>query len=140
MKEFKNLVLILLSDDDLLDDGERSSDNIAGLFQASKDAFLKAAAFNFSQAWFKVRGYDSSYGVISINGIEMNKLYDGRPQWGNWGGLNDVFRNQEFSNGLAASDNSFGNVLGTTNFTTRVSDYQAGGKVSICSNQQKLYR
>ena len=128
--------VILLSDDDLLDDGERSSDNIAGLFQASKDAFLKAAAFNFSQAWFKVRGYDSSYGVISINGIEMNKLYDGRPQWGNWGGLNDVFRNQEFSNGLAASDNSFGNVLGTTNFTTRASDYQAGGKVSSAATNK----
>ena len=125
-----------LLDDDLLDDGERSSDNIAGLFQSSKDAYLRAAAFNFSQAWFKVRGYDSSYGVISINGIEMNKLYDGRPQWGNWGGLNDVFRNQEFSNGLAASDHSFGNVLGTTNFTTRVSDYKAGGKVSTAATNK----
>ena len=98
IEEIHESSIILLSDDDLLDDGERSSDNIAGLFQSSKDAYLRAAAFNFSQAWFKVRGYDSSYGVISINGIEMNKLYDGRPQWGNWGGLNDVFRNQEFSN------------------------------------------
>lgn len=135
-EEIQESSIILLSDDDLLDDGERSSDNIAGLFQSSKDAFLRAAAFNFSQAWFKVRGYDSSYGVISINGIEMNKLYDGRPQWGNWGGLNDVFRNQEFSNGLSASDHSFGNVLGTTNFTTRVSDYKAGGKVSTAATNK----
>ncbi len=135
-EEIQESSIILLSDDDLLDDGERSSDNIAGIFQSSKDAFLRAAAFNFSQAWFKVRGYDSSYGVISINGIEMNKLYDGRPQWGNWGGLNDVFRNQEFSNGLSASDHSFGNVLGTTNFTTRVSDYQAGGKVSTAATNK----
>jgi len=136
IEEIHESSIILLSDDDLLDDGERSSDNIAGLFQSSKDAYLRAAAFNFSQAWFKVRGYDSSYGVISINGIEMNKLYDGRPQWGNWGGLNDVFRNQEFSNGLAASDHSFGNVLGTTNFTTRVSDYKAGGKVSTAATNK----
>lgn len=134
--EFQESSIILLSDDDLLDNGERSSDNIAGLFQSSKDAFLRAAAFNYSQSWFKVRGYDSKYGLISINGIEMNKLYDGRPQWGNWGGLNDVFRNQEFSNGIAAADHSFGNILGTTNFTTRVSDYKAGGKVSAAATNK----
>lgn len=135
-EDFQESSIILLSDDDLLDDGERSSDNIAGLFQASKDAYLRAAAFNYSQSWFKVRGYDSSYGVISINGIEMNKLYDGRPQWGNWGGLNDVFRNQESSNGIAASDFSFGNILGVTNFTTRASDYKAGGKVSLAGTNK----
>ncbi len=125
--------LILLTDDDLLDDGERSSDYTAGLFQSSKDAFLRAASFNFSQAWFKVRGYDSSYGSILINGIEMNKLYDGRPQWSNWGGLNDVFRNQEFSNGIQASENNFGGLLGSTNFKTRASEYRPGGKISFAS-------
>ena len=125
--------LIFLTDDDLLDDGERSSDYTAGLFQSSKDAFLRAASFNFSQAWFKVRGYDSSYGSILINGIEMNKLYDGRPQWSNWGGLNDAFRNQEFSNGIEASENNFGGILGTTNFITRASEFRAGGKVSYAS-------
>jgi len=125
--------LIFLTDDDLLDDGERSSDYTAGLFQSSKDAFLRAASFNFSQAWFKVRGYDSSYGSILINGIEMNKLYDGRPQWSNWGGLNDVFRNQEFSTGIQASESNFGGILGTTNFNTRASEYRPGGKVSFAS-------
>ena len=127
---------ITLTNDDLLDDGERSSEYTAGLFQSSKDAFLKAAAFNFSQAWFKVRGYDSSYGIISINGIEMNKLFDGRPQWSNWGGLNDAFRNQEFSNGIAASNYSFGNILGSTNFSTRASDYQPVSKISFSSTNK----
>ncbi len=126
---------IVLSDDDLLDD-DQSSDNVAGLFQSSKDIYLKAAAYNFSQAWFKVRGYDSSYGLVSINGIEMNKLYDNRPQWSNWGGLNDVFRNQESSNGIAASDVHFGNVLGVTNFSTRASDYREGSKVSVSATNK----
>jgi len=134
--ELQETNLISLTDDDLLDDGERSSDYIAGLFQSSKDAFLKAASFNFSQAWFKVRGYDSSYGTISINGIEMNKLYDGRPQWSDWGGLNDAFRNQEFSNGIAASEHSFGGILGATNFSTRASDYRAVSKVSYASTNK----
>ena len=81
--EIQETNIISLTDEDLLDDGNRSSEYIAGLFQSSKDAYLKAAAYNFSQAWFKVRGYDSGYGTILINGLEMNKLFDGRPQWSN---------------------------------------------------------
>ncbi|HSQ45939.1 MAG TPA: TonB-dependent receptor, partial [Lutibacter sp.] len=134
--ETAELSLIVLTDEDLLDEEGKTSDYIAGLFQSSKDAYLQAAAFNFSQAWFKVRGYDSSYGTIAINGIEMNKLYDGRPQWSNWGGLNDAFRNQEFSNGIAASDYAFGGILGSTNFSTRASDYQAVKKVSVSSTNK----
>ncbi len=128
--------LIVLTDEDLSDEEGKTSDYIAGLFQSSKDAYLQAAAFNFSQAWFKVRGYDSSYGTIAINGIEMNKIYDGRPQWSDWGGLNDAFRNQEFSNGIAASDFTFGGILGATNFSTRASDYQAVKKVSLSSTNK----
>ncbi|MFO7673302.1 MAG: TonB-dependent receptor, partial [Lutibacter sp.] len=134
--ETVELSLIVLTDEDLLDEEGKTSDYIAGLFQSSKDAYLQAAAFNFSQAWFKVRGYDSSYGTIAINGIEMNKLYDSRPQWSNWGGLNDAFRNQEFSNGIAASDYAFGGILGSINFSTRASDYQAVKKVSLSSTNK----
>ena len=134
--EFQETSIITLSDDDLLDDGDRSSNYIAGLFQSSKDAYLKAAAFNFGQAWFKVRGYDSSYGTILINGIEMNKLYGGRPQWSDWGGLNDAFRNQDFTNGLAPSSITFGGILGTTNFSTRASDYQKVSKVSLSATNK----
>jgi hypothetical protein len=128
-----DISIISLSESDLLDDDNLNSDNISGLFQSSKDAFLRAAAFNFGQVWFKVRGYDSSYGVISINGIKMNKLFDGRPQWSNWGGLNDVLRNQEFSKGLQPSEHTFGGLSGSTNFNIRASEYRAGKKLSISS-------
>ncbi|MDP3312244.1 TonB-dependent receptor [Lutibacter sp.] len=127
---------ITLTEDDFNDDEEVSSNYIAGLFQSSKDAYLRAAAFNFSQAWFKVRGYDSSYGTISINGVEMNKLYDKRPQWSNWGGLNDVFKNQTFTNGIAASENTFGGVLGSTSFSTRASEYRKTNKISLASSNR----
>ena len=53
--EIQETSIISLTEEDLLSDGERSSDYTAGLFQSSKDAYLKAAAYNFSQAWFKVR-------------------------------------------------------------------------------------
>lgn len=134
--DFVDKSIISLSDDDFSDESNQSSAYVSGLFQSSKDVYLSAAAYNFSQAWFKIRGYDSSLGTISINGVEMNKLYDGRPQWGNWGGLNDAFRNQEFTTGLAPAAYTFGGVLGSTNFSTRASDHQEGTKVSISSTNR----
>ena len=128
--DFQDVSIISLTDDDLSEDNSTSSEYISGLFQSSKDAYLKAAAFNFSQAWFKVRGYDSRYGQIMLNGVEMNKFSDGRPQWSNWGGLNDALRNQDFSNGIAPSEVSFGNMLGSANFNTRASLNRKGGKIS----------
>ena len=135
-KDEQQLNVIVLSDDDLQDDSNNNSTHIAGVFQSSKDAFLNAAAYNFSQSWFKIRGYDSSYGQVLINGVEMNKLYDGRPQWSNWGGLNDMFRNQESLIGIANNNYSFGNVLGVTNFSTIASAYKKGSKVSLAATNK----
>ncbi|MDR9458453.1 MAG: TonB-dependent receptor [Salegentibacter sp.] len=120
---------ISLSDDELNDD-EANVDNIAGLLQASRDVFLNAAAFDFSQTFFRPRGYDSEHGKVLINGIEMNKIFTGRPQWSNWGGLNDVQRNQVFSMGLSPSEVSFGGLAGTTNIIMRASQYSRGGRIS----------
>ncbi|WP_245583390.1 carboxypeptidase-like regulatory domain-containing protein [Salinimicrobium terrae] len=120
--------IISLADHELDEDGGYA--NISGLLQASKDVFLNAAAFDFSPAFFRPRGYDSEYGKVLINGVEMNKIYNGRPLWSNWGGLNDVQRNQEFSRSTTPSDVSFGGPAGTTNIIMRASQYQNGGKFS----------
>ncbi|MGB5553851.1 MAG: TonB-dependent receptor [Flavobacteriaceae bacterium] len=120
--------LITLTDSELLDD--EASTVSSGLLQATRDVFLSRAAFDFGQAFFRVRGYDSQQGRVLINGIPMNKFYDGRPQWNNWGGLNDVTRNQQFTNGLGASDFTFGGILGNTNIDTRPSGLRPGTRLS----------
>ncbi|HET8753508.1 MAG TPA: carboxypeptidase-like regulatory domain-containing protein, partial [Salinimicrobium sp.] len=125
----QQLSTISLADHEL-DEEEGGFDNISGLLQSTKDVFLNAAAFDFSPTFFRPRGLDSDNGKLLINGIEMNKLFNGRPQWSNWGGLNDVQRNQVFSMGLDASEVSFGGLAGTTNILMRASEYAPGGKVS----------
>jgi hypothetical protein len=100
------------------------------LLQSSRDAYQQAAAFNWGQARFRMRGLDNEYGVTMINGISMNKIYDGRPQWSNWGGLNDATRNQEFTLGSAPSDYTFGGILGTQEINTRASLYRKGTRIS----------
>ncbi|MGY0408489.1 MAG: carboxypeptidase-like regulatory domain-containing protein, partial [Polaribacter sp.] len=133
--EEQDLSLISFTDDELNDDTS-AADNIAGLLQATKDIFLKSAAFEFSSSFFRIKGLDSSNGKILINGIEMNKIYDGRAQWSNWGGLNDVLRNQEFSNGLAPSSVTFSGILGATNINTRASKQRMGTKISYSSSNR----
>lgn len=131
----QDLSLITITDDELNDDAS-AADNIAGLLQATRDIYLRTAAFEFSSSFFRIKGLDSGNGKVLINGIEMNKLFDGRAQWSNWGGLNDVLRNQEFSNGLAPSNYTFGGVLGSTNIDTRASEQRAGTRISYSSSNR----
>ncbi len=130
-----DLFTITLADDELNTDTS-GADNISGLLSSSRDLFSRTAAFEFSSSFFRVRGLDSENGSVLINGIEMNKLFNGRPQWSNWGGLNDVVRNQELTIGLAPSSYNFGGILGTTNINVRASQYREGGRVTYSSSNR----
>ena len=109
--------LVTITDNDLSDTNS-GSESTASLLQASRDVFLQTAAFNFGQARFSVRGIDNENSTVMINGIVMNRLSDGRPQYSNWGGLNDATRNQEFTNGTTPSDYTFGGIAGTQEINT----------------------
>ena len=122
--------LIVITDNDLGDDNS-GSENTSSLLQASRDAFNQAVAFNWGAAHFRLRGLDSEYGTTLINGIIMNKAYDGRPQYSNWGGLTDATRNQEFTSGLTPSDYAFGGIVGTDQINTRASLYRPGNRISM---------
>ncbi|MEM9679185.1 MAG: TonB-dependent receptor [Bacteroidota bacterium] len=129
----KDLFIISISDDNLNSEDDGLTDNVSGLLLASRDVFLNAAAFDFSATFFRPRGLDNANGKVLINGIEMNKQFNGRPQWGNWGGLNDVQRNQEFTMGMSANDYTFGDLAGTNNIMMRASKYRRGGRLSYAS-------
>lgn len=128
----KEMGVVRLSEEELdLDIG--SASNISGLLGASKDVFLRAAAFDFSGAFYNPRGYDSKHGLLLINGVTMNKMLDARPLWSNWGGLNDVMREQLFSTGMSANEYTFGGLAGSTNIIMRASNYYKGGTISYAS-------
>ncbi|GAB1856069.1 carboxypeptidase-like regulatory domain-containing protein [Flavobacteriaceae bacterium MHTCC 0001] len=135
LSQSQDLFTITLSDDEL-DNDAAGADNITGLLSSSLDVFQRTAAFEFSQSFFRLRGLDSGNGTVFINGIPMNKLYNGRPQWSNWGGLNDVMRNQELTTGLEPSNYNFGGVLGTTNINVRASQARRGGRLTYSSSNR----
>jgi hypothetical protein len=132
LEELTDISIVNITDDELnADDG--FTDNIAGLLQSSRDVFLAAAAFDFSATFFRPRGLDNANGKVLINGVEMNKLFNGRPQWANWGGLNDLQRNQAFTRGVSPNENTFGDIAGVNSITMRASDYAAGTRISYAA-------
>ena len=136
----QELTMITITDNDLGDDNS-GSESTAGLLQASKDVFQQAAAYNFGQARFSIRGIDNEYSTILINGVLMNRISDGRPQYSNWGGLNDATRNQEFTDGSKPSDYAFGGIGGTQYISTRASVYRPGTRISFLgTNTNYSYR
>ncbi len=133
--EEQQIGTISLSENEL-DENNDISFNAVALLQSTRDVFLNAAAFDFSSTFFRPRGLGSENGKVLINGIEMNKMFNGRPQWGNWGGLNDVQRNREFSSGISENDYAFGGLSGTSNIIMRASKYRKGGRISYASSNR----
>ncbi len=125
---------VVLSDAELMIDDTDTTSEAVILINAQMDAFQRAAAFNFGAYRFRQRGLDNSYSNVLINGLVMNKLQDGRPQWNTWGGLNDVTRNFDFTIGSRPSEKSFGSINGTHHISTRASEFAAQSKIAIAAS------
>ena len=135
-KEETDQSFILINEEDLYENEKGESNSITGLLTSSKDVFLKTVAFEFSPTFFKPRNLGSAYSEVSLNGVKMNKLFNGRPQWSNWGGLNDVLRNQIFTQNINTSNTTFGSLVGSTDILTEASNYKKGVKISYAASNR----
>lgn len=125
---------VTISSDDL--DVDSKAQAVSGLLQSGRDPFESAVAFTFSPARFQIRGYDSDYSQMYMNGLPVNDPESGFSSWGAWGGLNDVTRNQESHYGLSTSGFAFGGIGGVTNINTRASQARVGTKISYASTNR----
>lgn len=108
------------------------------MLTASPDPYSSAAAYTFSPARFRIRGYDAQYTPMYLNGVEMNDMNTGYGVWSLWGGLNDVVRNQELSTGIQPLFSAFGNVGPASNIDTRASLQRAQTRFTY-SNSNRTY-
>ncbi len=120
---------VVLGDADL-DGNSNSGQDISGVLTASRDRFLNTAAFGFGVARFRIRGYDNLNSNVYLNGVPINDLENGRAYFGQFGGLNDVMRGREISNGLSALSYAYGGIGGGTNIDTRASNQRKQTRVS----------
>ena len=103
---------------------------------ASKDLYNNIASYRFSEMRFNVRGYDSKYGYVYLNGIRFNDALTGYGPWSLWSGMNDATRNQESAAGLTTTDYGVGGFAGATNINARASQMRKGFRASVSGGNQ----
>ena len=131
---------VILMDSDF-EESSTSVNDASTLLNSSRDVFNSIAAYNFGSLRYRVRGNDSKYSEVMINGISMNDPETGRPVFSNWGGLNDAFRNSMLVEGLGKTDAGFGGLGGLTAYSTRASQYRKQVSLSYAfSNRSYNHR
>ncbi len=113
--------------------------SVPSSLSSSKDVFNNIASYKFSEMRFNVRGYDSQYSSIYLNGIRFNDAMTGYGPWSLWSGLNDATRNQENTAGLRSSGFGIDGIGGTTNVNARASQMRKGFRASVV-NGNSMYR
>ena len=131
---------VILMDSDF-EESSTSVNDASTLLNSSRDVFNSIAAYNFGSLRYRVRGNDSKYSDVMINGILMNDPETGRPVFSNWGGLNDAFRNSILVEGLGRTGAGFGGLGGLTAYSTRASQYRKQVSLSYAfSNRSYNHR
>lgn len=122
-------------------DENSKSQNVASLLTSSKDVFVNISSYNFSVAFFRMRGFDSEFSTVSFGGMSMNDGENNRASYSQWGGLNDATRFKEGTFGLNPSRYGIGTLGGTTNFDIRPSHQRKQTKISYAfSNKTYTHR
>lgn len=118
---------IIVIDDSAGDteDGGSSMQPTLGLLSSGRDAFANLSAFELGAYWFRPRGIENRYEDVLFNGVSMSKNDDGKLEFSNWGGLNDVTRYPfENADNLTPSEFAFGNLGGLVYYNTRASYFR----------------
>lgn len=124
----------LLFDQSMLDEEEGNVQSIGALVGAGDNIYFSAASYDFSAMSFRIRGYDSQYTDVYINGMLMNDPVRGRFNYSSMGGLNRAFRNRTNSIGLEAASYGFGDIGGSANISTIASGYAPGINATFMGN------
>lgn len=129
-----------LSDEEIAEvDNEVQS--IAGVLNAGKDLFSRTTAYDFGPNFFKRRFLGTEHSTVMLNGISMENEFTGRPEWSNWGGLNDALRLQERYENMESSSFGLGGLSQGTNMISLASKQGKSIKVSLgAANRTYRYR
>jgi len=116
---------VTLLDDTSSDDDGGSMQPTIGLLNSGRDIFQSVTAFELGAYWFRPRGVDNRFEDVLFNGVSMSKNDDGKVDFSNWGGLNDVTRYPyEYVDNITPSEYTFGNLGGVVYYNTRASSYR----------------
>lgn len=111
------------------------------MLKSTPGVFVSTGGGSFGGSSVRIRGFGSENTAVLINGIPVNDMESGRVFWSNWGGMNDVTRNQQVQRGLGASKLAVSSVGGTINIITKPTEFRKGVRVSYgMSNRSWKHR
>ncbi|MGD1318908.1 carboxypeptidase regulatory-like domain-containing protein [Chryseobacterium sp. 2R14A] len=124
------------------EDGGSAMQPTVGLLSSGRDAFQNVSAFELGAYWFRPRGVDNRFEDVLFNGVSMSKNDDGRIDFSNWGGLNDVTRYPyENVDNITPSEYTFGNLGGVVYYNTKASSYRKQTSLAYSfTNRSYLHR
>ena len=109
------------------------------LLSSQKTVLLETMAFQFRSSFFSARGLGSASQNLWLNGIKMNDFERGRPQWSQWGGLNDIInKSQSISYGLDSAFNADAGPLGAVTIDFIPSGFQKKSKLSMAHSNSSF--
>ena len=124
-----------------LNEDDDAAQSTSALVTSNNDVYLSNVGYLFSPMRFRVRGYDSQYSDMYINGVQFNDAETGRFSYGLIGGLNDATRNKEGIGPFEINNFTFGAIGGASNINLRASQYAAGSKLTLSgSNRNYILR
>ncbi len=100
------------------------------ILKSTPGVFVNTVGGSFGDAQVRIRGFGSENTAVLINGIPVNDMENGRVFWSNWGGLNDVTRNQQVQRGLGVTKLAVSAVGGTINIITKPTEQRKGVRLT----------
>ena len=122
---------LITFDESLLDDDSGVGQSIGYLSGASDDVYQSTASYAFGATRFRLRGYDSQYTKVYLNGINFNDAARGQFNYSMMGGMNQAFRSKDIVSGTDIANFGFGDIGGATNISTLASEYAPGLRGSL---------
>lgn len=108
-----------------------------GYLNSGQSLLLQHASYIWSAYNFRYRSNPFSSQEVTINGIVMNSPVTGRPDWSQWSGLNDIFRNASITTGIGFAEPLVSGISGSVSYSTNPLEQTKQYKVAYAlSNRQ----
>lgn len=106
------------------------------MLKSTPGVFVSTVGGSFGDARVRIRGFGSENTAVLINGIPVNDMETGRVFWSNWGGMNDITRNQQVQRGLGVTKLAVSSVGGTINIITKPTEQRKGVRLSYARSNR----
>ncbi|SDX97539.1 Outer membrane receptor proteins, mostly Fe transport [Lutibacter oricola] len=99
------------------------------ILKSTPGVYATKSGGGFGDGRLTVRGFDSENVAVTINGVPVNDMENGKVYWSNWAGLADVTSAMQIQRGLGASKLAVPSIGGTVNILSKTTDVEKGGNI-----------